>query len=69
MSDKSFKPHYIKSKSYRRKYGMNADYFDRYGAYATNPIVQSDSVTEMGVPIPDEANLQAERECNEELEL
>jgi hypothetical protein len=67
-ADKNFKPHYIRN-GYARKYGLNADYFDRYGAYAANPLVAADCETETGVPVPAEINTEIEREFSEEHEI
>lgn len=41
---------------------------NKYGTYITNAIVQPDSVTEMGVPIPDEENVKKAKKFQEENE-
>jgi len=38
-------------------------------SFETNPIVQPDAQTEMGVPIPDEQNVEFSKEYQEENEL
>ena len=41
---------------------------NKYGTYISNVIVQPDSLTEMGVPIPDDENVESAREFQEENE-
>ncbi|MBR2100397.1 MAG: hypothetical protein IJ927_03605 [Eubacterium sp.] len=42
---------------------------NKLSAFETNPTVQPDSKTEMGVPIPDEQNVELSKEFQEENEL
>jgi hypothetical protein len=53
----------------RRKYKIKPDVANKYGTNVTNPTVQPDAKTEMGVPIPDTLNTEFSKEYQEENEL
>lgn len=54
---------------YKQKYRLNPSITNRYCSNMSNPTVQPDSRTEMGVPIPDEDNVQYSKEYQEENRL
>ncbi len=56
-------------KGYREKYRLDPSITNKYCAWVTNPTVQPDNVTEMGVPIPDEQNTEYSKEYQEENKL
>lgn len=62
-------PETKKPKNYREKYQLDANLTNRYSAWASNPTVQPDSKTEMGVPVPDEMNTEFSKEYQEENKL
>uniref|UniRef100_UPI0015BAEFAC hypothetical protein n=1 Tax=Eubacterium sp. TaxID=142586 RepID=UPI0015BAEFAC len=56
-------------RSYRRKYRLSPRYTNRYCANVSNPTVQPDERTEMGVPIPSDENVEYSKEYQEENKL
>lgn len=58
-----------KNKDYKQKYGLDTDVTNRYMSWTSNPTVQPDSKTEMGVPIPSRLNTQFSKEYQEENQL
>lgn len=56
-------------KSYKAKYGLERDVTNRYSSWVTNPTVQPDGKTEMGVPVPDKLNTEFSKEYQEENQL
>lgn len=58
-----------KRKSYQEKYRLNPSLVNRYCASVSNPTVQPDEKTEMGVPIPDMLNTEFSKEYQEENKL
>lgn len=56
-------------KSYKEKYRLNAKITNKYCANVSNPTVQPDSKTEMGVPIPSVENTEYSKEYEEENQL
>ena len=54
---------------YEDKYELDPDITNQYGAWYTNPTVQPDGRTEMGVPIPTEENVEYSKEYGEENQL
>lgn len=56
-------------KSYKAKYGLERDITNRYSSWVTNPTVQPDEKTEMGVPVPDKLNTEFSKEYQEENQL
>lgn len=54
---------------YKEKYRLNPTITNRYCSNVSNPTVQPDSRTQMGVPIPDEDNVQYSKEYQEENRL
>lgn len=56
-------------KSYKAKYGLERDLTNRYSSWVTNPTVQPDEKTEMGVPVPDKLNTEFSKEYQEENQL
>lgn len=54
---------------YKEKYNLNTDVTNRYSSWITNPTVQPDDKTEMGVPIPDKLNTEFSKEYQEENQL
>lgn len=58
-----------KNKSYEEKYDLQEDVTNRYSSWITNPSVQPDAKTEMGVPIPDKLNTEFSKEYQEENKL
>ena len=61
----------MKDDKYRKKYQLNkdTDLTNKYLTCITNPTVQSDTKTEMGVPIPDTQNVEYSKEYEEENKL
>lgn len=57
-----FSPH----GSYRKKYRLKASLTNKYCASVSNPTVQPDERTEMGVPIPSLENVEYSKEYQEE---
>lgn len=58
-----------KPKNYKEKYELDPTLVNRYSSWASNPTVQPDEKTEMGVPIPDELNTEFSKEYEEENKL
>ena len=56
-------------KSYEEKYELDPDLTNRYSSWVSNPTVQPDDITEMGVPIPDKLNTEFSKEYQEENKL
>lgn len=56
-------------RSYRRKYRLSPRFTNRYCANVSNPTVQPDERTEMGVPIPSDENVEYSKEYQEENKL
>ena len=61
----------MKDDKYRKKYQLNkdTDLTNKYLTSITNPTVQPDRKTEMGVPIPDTLNVEYSKEYEEENKL
>lgn len=53
----------------KKKYKLSKNLTNKYSSWATNPTVHPDGKTEMGVPIPDEQNVEYSKEYQEENEL
>lgn len=58
-----------KKKTYIEKYRLDPSITNRYAGWVSNPTVQPDNVTEMGVPIPDKINTEFSKEYQEENKL
>lgn len=56
-------------KNYMQKYQLSPDLTNRYSSWLSNPTVQPDDKTEMGVPIPDKLNTEFSKEYQEENKL
>ena len=58
----------MKNDKYKKKYQLNkdTDLTNKYLTSITNPTVQPDRKTEMGVPIPDTQNVEYSKEYEEE---
>ena len=56
-------------KNYKDKYELDPDITNKYSSWASNPTVQPDGKTEMGVPIPTTQNVEYSKEYQEENEL
>ncbi|HIW85467.1 MAG TPA: hypothetical protein IAA48_03135 [Candidatus Eubacterium faecipullorum] len=56
-------------RSYRKKYRLNPHITNRYCANMSNPTVQPDERTEMGIPIPSVENVEYSKEYQEENKL
>lgn len=69
MSAKSSKKGKEENNSYKQKYRLSPSLTNRYCSNISNPTVQPDSRTEMGVPIPNEDNVQYSKEYQEENRL
>ncbi len=61
----------MKDDKYKKKYQLNkdTDLTNKYLTSITNPTVQPDRKTEMGVPIPDTQNVEYSKEYEEENKL
>jgi hypothetical protein len=61
----------MKGEKYRKKYQLSkdTDLTNKYLTSITNPTVQPDRKTEMGVPIPDTQNVEYSKEYEEENKL
>ena len=53
----------------KKKHKLSEIQVDNLPSWEMNPTVQADSKTEMGVPIPDEENVEQAKEYQEENEL
>lgn len=58
-----------RKKSYMEKYQLDPMLTNRYSSWVSNPTVQPDDKTEMGVPIPEEINTEFSKEYQEENKL
>ena len=61
----------MKGEKYKKKYQLSKDTYltNKYLTSITNPTVQPDRKTEMGVPIPDTQNVEYSKEYEEENKL
>ena len=61
----------MKDEKYKKKYQLSkdTDLTNKYLTSITNPTVQPDRKTEMGVPIPDTQNVENSKEYEEENKL
>ena len=61
----------MKDEQYKKKYQLSkdTDLTNKYLTSITNPTVQPDRKTEMGVPIPDTQNVEYSKEYEEENKL
>lgn len=61
----------MKGEKYKKKYQLSkdTDLTNKYLTSITNPTVQTDRKTEMGVPIPDTQNVEYSKEYEEENKL
>ena len=61
----------MKGEKYKKKYQLSkdTDLTNKYLTSITNPTVQPDRKTEMGVPIPDTQNAEYSKEYEEENKL
>ncbi len=61
----------MKEDKYKKKYNLNKsnDLTNKYLTSISNPTVQPDRKTEMGVPIPDTQNVEYSKEYEEENKL
>ena len=58
-----------KRENYKKKYKLKHEITNTYASWASNPTVQPDGKTEMGVPIPTQQNVEYSKEYQEENEL
>ncbi|MGN1328362.1 MAG: hypothetical protein ACI4V4_01525 [Eubacterium sp.] len=56
-------------KDYKEKYSLDPTLTNKYCSWVSNPTVQPDEKTEMGVPIPDVLNTEFSKEYQEENKL
>lgn len=56
-------------KGYKEKYQLDPKFSNRYSSWVTNPTVQPDEKTEMGVPVPSQLNTEFSKEYQEENKL
>lgn len=56
-------------KTFEEKYQLDPDITNKYASWVSNPTVQPDDTTEMGVPIPDKLNTEFSKEYQEENKL
>ena len=54
---------------FKKKYQVDASITNRYASWMSNPTVQPDGKTEMGVPIPSEENVEYSKEYGEDHEM
>lgn len=61
----------MKGEKYKKKYQLSkdTDLTNKYLTSITNPTVQPDRKTEMGVPIPDTQNVEYSKEYEDENKL
>lgn len=61
----------MKGEKYKKKYQLSkdTDLTNKYLTSITNPTVQPDRKTEIGVPIPDTQNVEYSKEYEEENKL
>ncbi|MCD7722620.1 MAG: hypothetical protein LUH82_01525 [Clostridiales bacterium] len=55
--------------SFKKKYRLSAKITNTYALNMSNPTVQPDERTEMGIPIPDTDNVEYSKEYQEENKL
>lgn len=55
--------------TFEEKYQLDPEITNKYASWASNPTVQPDDKTEMGVPIPDKLNTEFSKEYQEENKL
>lgn len=55
--------------SYEKKYRLKPSVTNKYAVNVSNPTVQPDARTEMGIPIPDDINVEYSKEYEEENQL
>jgi len=55
--------------SYKKKYRVNPSITREYAVNISNPTVQPDARTEMGIPVPDDMNVEFSKEYEEENQL
>lgn len=55
--------------TFEQKYQLDANITNRYAGWVSNPTIQPDDKTEMGVPIPDKLNTEFSKEYQEENKL
>ena len=67
----SLRGEFMKGEKYKKKYQLSkdTDLTNKYLTSITNPTVQPDRKTEMGVPIPDTQNVEYSKEYEEENKL
>lgn len=53
----------------KKKYKLSPELMKKYSSWFSNPTVQPDDETEMGVPIPSAENVEYSKEYQEENEL
>lgn len=58
-----------KNRSYKEKYRLDPSITNRYAGWTSNPTVQPDDITEMGVPVPTQLNTEFSKEYEEENQL
>lgn len=51
--------------SFEEKYQVDPEITNKYASWMSNPTVQPDDKTEMGVPIPDKLNTEFSKEYQE----
>ena len=56
-------------KNYKEKYELDPAITNKYAAWVTNPTVQPDGKTEMGVPIPSTENVEYSKEYGEDHQM
>jgi hypothetical protein len=56
-------------RTFEEKYQLDPKLTNKYATWVSNPTVQPDNKTEMGVPIPDEMNTEFSKEYQEENKL
>lgn len=57
------------ARHYTDKYQTDPSIMNKYSSWITNPTVQADEKTEMGVPIPSVLNTEFSKEYQEENKL
>lgn len=74
MNSREQNPKFNKAKSkphgnYKKKYRVDPSITKIYAVNISNPTVQPDARTEMGIPIPDDMNVEFSKEYEEENQL
>lgn len=59
----------MKKRNYWHKYKLSPEITNKYCTNVSNPTVQPDGKTEMGVPIPETENVEFSKEYEEENQL